>query len=88
MHFGPHIILNHIHSYILCIMSWISDFIKPSTLFSSSPATIPAPPAQTSFKQEKAALLVSQELEKAIADCKKKVSSISKNCRARNRRFR
>ncbi|KAF9461075.1 cysteine proteinase [Collybia nuda] len=61
--------------------------MKPSALF-SSPATDPVPSPQTTFKQDKAAILVTQELEKAIAECKKKVASIAKSCRAKNRRFR
>ncbi|KAH8833437.1 hypothetical protein DL96DRAFT_1771293 [Flagelloscypha sp. PMI_526] len=42
------------------------------------------------YKQDKlkAGLLVTEELDKAIADCKARVARISKECRAHNRKFR
>ncbi|KAL0563776.1 hypothetical protein V5O48_018289 [Marasmius crinis-equi] len=39
-------------------------------------------------RTEKAGLLVTVELEKALADCKAKVERIARECRANNRRFR
>lgn len=69
-------------------MSWISGISK----LASETAHLFSPhnvfPPQTSFEQERPALLVSRELEKAIEDCKKKVAQISKACRGKNRRYR
>jgi hypothetical protein len=46
--------------------------------------------AKRSFKQAKATIgiVVTQDLEVAIARCKTKVENIAKICRARNRKFR
>ncbi|KAF9449391.1 cysteine proteinase [Macrolepiota fuliginosa MF-IS2] len=41
-----------------------------------------------SFAQQQPGLLVTSELEKAIEDCKRKVARISRDCRAKNRKFR
>jgi hypothetical protein len=48
------------------------------------------PITQATFVQqpEKAGLLVTNELEKALEYCKTKINRISKDCRMRNRRFR
>ncbi|KAF9009889.1 hypothetical protein BDQ17DRAFT_1273557 [Cyathus striatus] len=40
------------------------------------------------FAQQQAGLLVTNELNKAIEECKKKVKRISKECRMKNRKFR
>jgi len=45
----------------------------------SSPPPVP---------KEQAGLLVTAELEEALTECKKKVESIAKTCRAMNRKFR
>ncbi|KAF9464916.1 hypothetical protein BDZ94DRAFT_1215779 [Collybia nuda] len=70
-------------------LSWISGISKLASgtvnLFSHA---LDASPAQTSFEQERPALLVTRELDNAIEDCKKKVAQISKTCRAKNRRYR
>ncbi|KAK7026056.1 hypothetical protein VNI00_015784 [Paramarasmius palmivorus] len=49
-----------------------------------------AAPDQTSYEQraDKAGLLVTNEFEKALEECKKTVDRIAKECRAKNRRFR
>ncbi|KIK66146.1 hypothetical protein GYMLUDRAFT_38663 [Collybiopsis luxurians FD-317 M1] len=49
-----------------------------------------APATQSLFSQqkEKAGLLVTAELEKALEDCKAKVARIAKDCRAQNRKYR
>lgn len=45
---------------------------------------------EASFAQQekRAGLLVTNELEKALADCKAQVERIAQDCRAKNRRFR
>ncbi|KAL0581784.1 hypothetical protein V5O48_000261 [Marasmius crinis-equi] len=49
-----------------------------------------AAPDQASYPQQpdKAGLLVAGELEKALEECKEKVTRIAGECRAKNRRFR
>ncbi|KAK0497318.1 hypothetical protein EDD18DRAFT_149737 [Armillaria luteobubalina] len=56
-------------------------------LFKGKPA---AEKTTASFLQEhdQAGLLVTDELEKAIVDCKAKVERIAKECKAKNRKFR
>lgn len=39
-------------------------------------------------EQEKAGLLVTSELDKALAECQEKVARIAKECRLKNRKFR
>jgi hypothetical protein len=46
-----------------------------------------APSTVSLFKQEPG-LLVTKELEKAIAECKAKVDRLAKDCRTKNRKFR
>lgn len=41
-----------------------------------------------STDQEARGLLVTSELEKAIAECKAKVDAIARNCQANNKKFR
>ncbi|KAJ7036653.1 hypothetical protein C8F04DRAFT_1220961 [Mycena alexandri] len=50
----------------------------------------PEPGTQASFAQQekRAGLLVTNELEKALAGCKAQVERIAKDCKAKNRRFR
>ena len=40
------------------------------------------------FVQESPSILITDELDKAIAHCRAKVERIAKQCRARNRKFR
>lgn len=49
-----------------------------------------ARPVDASFPQQenRAGLLVTKELDKALAECKALVERIAKDCRAKNRRFR
>ncbi|EEB89873.1 hypothetical protein MPER_11985 [Moniliophthora perniciosa FA553] len=49
-----------------------------------------APPDQALFKQrpDKAGLLVNDELQKALEECKQNVARTAKECRSKNRRFR
>jgi hypothetical protein len=47
-------------------------------------ATDSSPPVP----KEQVGLLVTAELEEALAECKNKVECISKTCRAANRKFR
>ncbi|KAK0457136.1 cysteine proteinase [Desarmillaria tabescens] len=56
-------------------------------LFKAKPAV---EKTTTSFLQEQdhAGLLVTAELEKALADCKTKVERIAKECKTKNRKFR
>ncbi|KAF9529609.1 hypothetical protein CPB83DRAFT_259893 [Crepidotus variabilis] len=42
----------------------------------------------STFPQPQPGLLVTKELDKAIADCKARVDRIAKHCRAKNRKFR
>ncbi|ESK91527.1 cysteineproteinase, partial [Moniliophthora roreri MCA 2997] len=60
------------------------------SLFNLFKHTDSAPPDQASYKQraDKAGLLVNDELEKALEECKQKVARIAKECRLKNRRFR
>ncbi|KAJ7239564.1 hypothetical protein B0H12DRAFT_1237530 [Mycena haematopus] len=47
-----------------------------------------APEASFAQQESRAGLLVTKELEKALADCKAQVERIARNCRAKNRCFR
>lgn len=49
----------------------------------------PTPKKESYVQQpEKVGLLVTDELEKALADCKARVDQIATDCRARNRKYR
>jgi hypothetical protein len=54
--------------------------------------TVPSTPilnvSTASFHQPQPGLLVTKELDKAIASCKAKVERIAKDCKAKNRKFR
>ncbi|KDQ53941.1 hypothetical protein JAAARDRAFT_61029 [Jaapia argillacea MUCL 33604] len=63
-----------------------------SKVLESQKIVKPAPPkggpVQFSQRKDKAGLLVTEELQKAIERCKSKVEAITQECRRRNRRFR
>lgn len=54
----------------------------------SSTGNAESAPSTVTFVQQEAGLLVTKELEKAIAECKAKVDRIAKDCKAKNRKFR
>ncbi|KAF9038122.1 hypothetical protein BJ165DRAFT_1408041 [Panaeolus papilionaceus] len=58
--------------------------LKKPLITGTGPKKNPTPPPRAT----QVGLLVTAELEQAIADCKAKVDRISKQCRAKNRRFR
>jgi hypothetical protein len=62
----------------------VLDLFK-SKAATSAPAAQPAAFVQ---QEEKAGLLVTEELEKALEESKAKVARIGKECRLKNRKFR
>ena len=75
--------------YVLQILQVYTLAHRPMPLLGLRNKGIPkATDLSPPVAKEQVGLLVTAELEQALAECKKKVERISKTCRATNRKFR